>query len=73
MVNFTYPTWLTPANSYTHLTNYSRIFIEFPTEINGNQIFLANLGGYTGYLNERVGCSFSIGIPYLSPLPGKEL
>jgi hypothetical protein len=72
-VNFTYPTWLTPANSYIDNANYSRIFVEFPTKINGKAIFLPNLGGYNGYLNERVGCSFMIGAPYLSPIPGKEL
>lgn len=52
---------------------YSRIFVEFPTIVNGQRVFLDNLGGYTGYLNERVGCAFLKDPPYVAPEATKWL
>lgn len=68
IVNFTIPTWATFPNAYNHATNYSRIFVEFPTEVDGLPLFLPNLGGYKGITNERVGCSFVLGVPYIAPI-----
>lgn len=59
-----------PAN---HAGTYSRIFVEFPTIVNGQRVFLDNLGGYTGYLNERVGCAFLKGAQYVLPETTKWL
>ena len=48
--------------------NWSRIFIEFPTMVNGVRVFKDNLGaGYQGVLNERVGCAFLKGPQYAVP------
>jgi hypothetical protein len=41
--------------------------------VNGNLLFSSNLGGYNGLLNERVGCSFVLGAPYLAPTAGNQL
>lgn len=73
VVNFTIPTWSVLPNPYSDPNNYSRIFIEFPTEVAGKNIFHANLGGYSGQLNERVGCSFVSGSRYMLPEAGKKL
>jgi hypothetical protein len=46
--------------------NWSRIFIEFPTMVNGVRVFKDNLGDkYQGFLNERVGCAFLKGTQYV--------
>lgn len=37
IVNFTVPIWSVLPNSYNHASNYSRIFIEFPTKV-GNEV-----------------------------------
>lgn len=52
---------------------YSRIFVEFPTIVNGQRVFLDNLGGYQGVLNERVGCAFLKGAQYVVAEPLKLL
>jgi hypothetical protein len=44
---------------------YSRIFVEFPTFVDGQRVFQDNLGGYQGILNERVGCAFLKGAQYV--------
>lgn len=52
LVNFTINDLLIPTVAANHnLANYSRIFIEFPTIVNGQRVFLDNLGGYQGLLN----------------------
>ena len=60
-------------NPYNHATNYSRIFIEFPTQVSNNLLFSPNLGGYQGTLNERVGCSFLTGANYIIPTTSNVL
>ena len=46
--------------------NWSRIFIEFPTIVNGVRVFKDKLGDiYQGLLNERVGCAFLKGLQYV--------
>jgi hypothetical protein len=75
IVNFTIPTWGTFPNAYNNGANYSRIFIEFPTELNGYKLFSSNLGGYVGNTNEIIGCSFlsGIGTPYITAIPTQQL
>jgi len=68
LVNFTINSTVNiPLANHAINANYSRIFIEFPTIVNGQTVFLDNLGGYQGVLNERVGCSFLKGAQYVVP------
>jgi hypothetical protein len=73
IVNFTIPTWHVLPNSHQHATNYSRIFVTFPSEVEGVQVFSPSLGGYKGNIDERVGCSFILGASYIQALPSKVL
>ena len=46
--------------------NWSRIFIEFPTMVNGVRVFKDKLGDiYQGVLNEKLGCAFLKGAQYV--------
>lgn len=60
-----------PANHAVGL--WSRIFVEFPTIVNGQRVFADNLGDYVGKLNERVGCAFLQGPQYALPEATKAL
>ncbi len=68
LLNFTIAdTIATPAANHA-AGNWSRIFVEFPTMVNGVRVFKDNLGDkYQGLLNERVGCAFLKGAQYVLP------
>ena len=51
LVNFTINDAIATPLGYDDPANYTRIFIEFPTIVNGQRVFLDNLGGYQGVLN----------------------
>ena len=71
IVNFTVPILPDMPKAYNDATNYSRIFIEFPTKMGNTRLFEDNLGGYQGLLYERVGCSFDSlanGTQYVLPI-----
>lgn len=73
IVNATVPNWRPMPNANNDAVNYSRIFIDFPTYVGSNPVFLPNLGGYKGILNERVGCAFTANAPNIVALAGKTL